>query len=98
MLDTDADWTDVVRKSARINKVQILSCEPCFESVLLTIYQKPATGRTTAQLKTIFETEFGVAASDIGVLKHFPKELLDEARLRVDILSKLLEVMQSSVL
>ena len=98
LLDTDADWTDKVSKSARINKVQVLPCDPCFESVLLTIHQKPVTGRTTAQLKTIFETEFGVAASDIGMLKHFPKELLDEARLRVDILNKLLEVMQPSVL
>jgi hypothetical protein len=97
LFDTDADWTDAVRKSARINKVQTLSCEPCFESVLLTIHQKPVIDRTTAQLKTSFATQFGVAASNVAMLQYFPKELLDNARLSVDTLNKLLEVMQQTI-
>lgn len=98
LLDTDADWTDKVRQTARSNRVHVLPCEPCLESMLLVIHKKSVAGRTTAQLKTLFTAEFGVVASDDVMLKHFPKIRLDEARSRVSILNKLLEVLEQGAI
>ncbi|HQC86969.1 MAG TPA: hypothetical protein PLN82_14000 [Rhodoferax sp.] len=93
LLDTDAGWSDKTRAMARKAKVQVLPCEPCLEAMLLTVHRVPIEGHTTAQLKHSFEARFGCAASDATTLRHFNRELLDEARTRIPVLDALLNLL-----
>ena len=68
LLDTDTDWNDKTRASARKAKVHVMPCQPCLEAVLLTAHHAQVEGRTTAQLKQDFAARFGAAASDASVL------------------------------
>ena len=93
LLDTDTDWNDKTRAAARKAKVQVMPCQPCLEAVLLTTHHAQVEGRTTAQLKQDFAARFGDVASDASVLRHFSREVLDEARSRLGILDQLLTLL-----
>ena len=91
--DTDTDWNDKTRASARKAKVHVIPCQPCLEAVLLTTHHANIEGRTTAQLKQVFAARFGAAASDASVLRHFSREVLNEARFRIVVLDELLNLL-----
>ena len=54
LLDTDTDWSDKTQAAARKARVQVITCEPCLEAVLLAVHQRPVQGRSSAQLKKDF--------------------------------------------
>lgn len=89
LLDTDADWNDKTRASARKSRVHVASCEPCLEAVLLSVHHGPVQDRNTAQLKQDFENRFGGAAHDPTVWRHFNQAALDAALPRVAVLASL---------
>lgn len=93
LLDTDTDWNDKTRAVARKAKVYGLLCEPCLEAVLLSVHLAPVEGRLTAQLKHDFAVRFGAAASDDRVLRHFPRELIESALARVEVLRALVQLL-----
>ena len=93
LLDTDTDWNDRTRASARKAKVHVIPCQPCLEAVLLTTRHAKIEGRTTAQLKQDFAVRFGAAASDASALRHFSREVLNEARSRITVLDELLNLL-----
>lgn len=93
LLDTDADWNDKTRAVARKAKIQVLPCEPCLEAELLQVHRAPVSGLTTAQLKRDFLARFGAVASDEFVLRHFSREVIDEARSRIVVLDELLNLL-----
>jgi hypothetical protein len=93
LLDTDVGWSDKTRAAARKAKIYVIACQPCLEAVLLTVHQAPVEGRTTAQLKQAFSTRFGSDASDASMLRHFSREVLDEARSRIAVLDQLLSLL-----
>lgn len=93
LLDTDADWNDKTRAAARKARIHVLPCQPCLEAVLLTVHHVPVEGRTTAQLKQAFSARFGASASDAFILRHFSREVVDEARSRITVLSELFNLL-----
>ncbi len=93
LLDTDTDWHDKTRAAARKAKVHVMPCQPCLEAVLLAVHKASVEGRTTAQLKRDFAARFGAAASDRFVLRHFNRELLDEAKSRIMVLEMLCKLL-----
>lgn len=93
LLDTDADWNNKTRAAARKAKIHVLPCQPCLEAMLLTMHRAPVDGRTTAQLKHAFAARFGSAASDPSVLRHFSRDVSDEARSRITVLSQLFNLL-----
>lgn len=86
LLDTDTDWNDRTRSVARKALVHVMPCDPCLEAVLLAIHLAPVEGRTTPQLKQSFATRFGAAASEGSVQRHFPRDVIESALGRVDVL------------
>lgn len=95
MLDTDTDWNDKTRIAAHKAKIHVMPCQPCLEAILLTVHRKPVAGKTTAQLKQIFETLFGGAASDSAVLHFFSQEVLEEARQRIGVIDELANLLSN---
>lgn len=93
LLDTDADWNDKTRAAARKAKIHVMPCQPCLEAVLLQIHRAPIHGLVTAQLKRDFLARFGATASDTSILRHFSREVMDEARSRIAVLSELLNLL-----
>jgi len=93
LLDSDTDWNEKVEAVARIKKISVLLCQPCLEGPLLHIHGV-ALDRSTAEHKKDFRDRFGGDAHDAGLLeKCFPKELLDDARARVPLLTGLLSLL-----
>lgn len=86
LLDTDTDWNDKARSAARKARVHVMPCDPCLEAVLLTVHLVPVEGRMTAQLKQDFAARFGAAASEGSVQKYFPRDVIEGALARVDVL------------
>jgi hypothetical protein len=93
LLDTDADWNDKTRATARKGKVHVSPCHPCLESVLLDIHEAPVQNRFTAQLKQDFQARFGGAAHDPATLRHFHRGVLEQARPRVPVLGMLMHLL-----
>ena len=94
LLDTDTDWNDKTRATARKARVQLMACEPCLEAVLLNMHKAPTEGRTTAQLKQDFAARFGAAASDATVYpKYFGETLINEAKTRCVVVVELFRFM-----
>ena len=93
LLDTDTDWNDKTRGSARKAKIHVMPCDPCLEAVLLNAHQAPVDGRMTSLLKQDFAARFGAAASDPSILRHFSREVLECARARIVILDQLVNLL-----
>lgn len=93
LLDTDTDWNDKTLAVARRAAVRPVLSEPCLEAVLLSVHHVPVQGRTAAQLKHDFAARFGAAASEISVFKHFPRDVIDSARSRMDVLQQLVHLL-----
>ena len=93
LLDTDTDWNDKTRVSARKAKIHVMPCDPCFEAVLLRLHHAPVDGRMTAHLKQDFAARFGSAASDPSILRHFSREVFNDARSRITVLNDLLNLL-----
>ena len=96
LLDTDTNWDDKTRASARRAKVQVLPCEPCLEAVLLAIHGLPVDARLTVHLKHDFAQRFGVPASDAAVWRHFHGEVIDAALPKVAVLGMLVDLMRGA--
>lgn len=96
MLDTDTDWNDKTRVSARRSSVQVLACEPCLEAVLLAAHGTVFRDQGTSQYKQEFARRFGGSASDATVYaRHFDRTLVDEACARVQVLAGVLRLLQT---
>ena len=94
LLDTDTDWNDKTRATARKARVQVMACEPCLEAILLNMHKAPTEGRSTAQLKQDFAAKFGAPASDATVYpKYFGAVLVNEAKARSVVVGELLRFM-----
>lgn len=94
LLDTDTDWNDKTRATARKAKVQVVAADPCLEALLLTAHEHPVQGKTAANLKQEFSARFGAAALEPRVYeRHFSQEVMEKARLRSPELEQLLSLL-----
>mgnify|MGYP007017065685 CR=1 FL=1 len=95
LLDTDTDWSDKTQAAARKARVQVITCEPCLEAVLLAVHQRPVQGRSSAQLKKEFFDRFGAHAHQAAYAVHFGTPVLAQAQARVPVVQQLWILMNS---
>ena len=90
LLDTDIPWTDKLKKEARKAKVDMIGSTPCFEGLLLAILGKHPASQC-ADCKKAISLLLGVDLTERqSYAKHFPKAVLDAARLKIIELDQLL--------
>jgi len=93
LLDTDADFNVKVLARAKQAGIVVIASDPCLEAWLLDIAGQRAQ-RSTADHKRAFRDRFGRVAQDQRVYpEHFPRAVLDGARLRVITLHDLLKTL-----
>lgn len=90
LLDTDIPWTDKLKKEARKAKVDMIGSIPCFEGLLLAILGKQPAAQC-ADCKKAISLLLGVDLTERqSYAEHFPKAVLDAARLKIVELDQLL--------
>ena len=89
LLDTDTDWSDKTQAAARKARVQVITCEPCLEAVLLDICHAPASGRSSTQLKRDFAERFDRPAHQVAYATHFEANVIEHAQARVQVVQQL---------
>ena len=95
LLDTDTDWGDKTQAAARKARVQVITCKPCLEAVLLAVHQRPVQGRSSAQLKKDFFDRFGAHAHQAAYAVHFDTPVLAQAQGRIQVVQQLWVLMTS---
>ena len=94
LLDTDLLWTDKLRKDARKAKIDMIGSIPCFEGLLLSILGKPP-GAQCADCKKAIQQLIDIDLTERqSYAKHFPKAVLDAARLKIVELDQLLKAFE----
>lgn len=94
LLDTDTDWDDAQRASARRMKIAVFEASPCIEALLLSIAGHAAP-HTTAHCKKVFKQIFGAQAHEAGLFAHhFGLAVLNAARERVTMLDRMIGFLQ----
>jgi len=92
LLDTDADWTAVVRERAIAGEIMVLPSSPCLEALLLAVIGHGREGNTRSQ-KTRFLQHFGGEAHEENVIaRQLTRPVLDKARHHVEALDQLLKL------
>ena len=94
LLDTDIKWTDKLKKDARKAKINMIGSTPCFEGLLLSILGKRPADQCADCKKAIQQLIDIDLTERKTYAKHFPKAVLDAARLKVLELDLLLQAFQ----
>lgn len=95
LLDTDNGLTVANRKHASECGVSLLLSEPCLEAWLLAAVGRRGEG-TTAEHKRRFLEHFGGNADEDGLIqRHFPREIFDAIRDRIEVLDQLLRLLDA---
>lgn len=94
LLDTDTDWNEKTRATARKAKVLVVEAEPCLEALLLSVHGHPVQHMSTANLKRAFSAHFGASALEPKVYeRHFQQEVMEKAKQRLLHLERLLDLL-----
>lgn len=94
LLDTDIPWTDKLKKAARKAKIDMIGSIPCFEGLLLSILGKRPADQCVDCKKAIQQLINVDLTERQAYAKHFPKPVLNAARLKVVELDLLLKVFE----
>lgn len=94
LLDTDILWTDKLKKEARKAKIEMIGSSPCLEGLLLSILgERPAA--QSAECKKSIHQLLGIDLTERqSYARHFPKTVLDSARVTISELERLLKFIQ----
>lgn len=89
LLDTDTDWGAEQRALALALRIEVFEAHPCLEALLLRMAGQRVP-HTTAQCKKAFMQKFQAEAHAPGLFeRHFPKDMLEQARKNVPELEQL---------
>jgi len=94
LLDTDIPWTDKLKKDARKAKIDMVGSVPCFEGLLLSILGKRPADQCADCKKAIQQLIDVDLTERQAYAKHFPKAVLDAARLKLVELDRLLKAFE----
>lgn len=90
-LDTDIPWPVALQKAAQRARVQLVGSTPCLEGLLLGILQQPVPDKSDACKKSL-HLRLGHKLTDRDDYQaEFGRVVLDEARIRVVELNKLID-------
>lgn len=80
LMDTDLAWNKKDREAARKAGLSLMGSVPCLEGLLLKILGRPVP-ESSAQCKAAITQALQADLTEISsYAKHFPKNLLDQAR------------------
>src|SRR5690606_4947536 len=84
LMDTDKTWSSAVVANAKRMNIRLVPSRPCLEGLLLRILGKetPKGPSAAKRCKRLFLDDFG-ASRRATFAKHFPRPVLEEARLRI---------------
>jgi len=94
LLDTDIAWSEKLQKDARKAKISMIGSVPCFEGLLLSILGKRPADQSKQCKKAIQQLIDVDLTQRQAYAKHFPRMVLDAARLKVVELDRLLKVLE----
>ncbi|CAK1834140.1 hypothetical protein [Vibrio crassostreae] len=94
LLDTDLKWPVGLTKEAARNKIPLIGSTPCLEGFLLDILgiKKTTTNKGCKQI--LHPMLDGKETCKMSYSKLFTKDVLDEARQRVEELDKMIKIIQ----
>ena len=93
LLDTDTDWTEDAKISAKNSGITVFPSTPCFEATLLKIKKIFARGHTPSALKKRVQQALGYPADDTNLYaRHFDQATIESARSRIAELDSLIKV------
>lgn len=95
MLDTDTEWTAKTVQLAKINKIQLLKSEPCFEAMMLRLIKQNPVGDTKALKKQFAPYVKNNATERSHYAENFGHDCLNagrKAETTIDLLLKLFEM------
>lgn len=97
LLDVDTDWDETNRARARKTRagkhpVSVIEGKPCLEAWLLKILGVETEG-DTRHMKQKFKAHTGVDAHEVKWMERLDRDVLDQARERVDQLAELMNHM-----
>lgn len=93
LLDTDKAWPDEMIAQAQLMEIELIGSDPCLESFFLEILEseEKCTGLGSRRCKEIFEKNFSRGNfTEEECERLFTKAVLNEARLRIPVLDKLI--------
>ncbi|MDX8392598.1 MAG: RloB domain-containing protein [Mariprofundaceae bacterium] len=94
LLDTDKDWSLIIAKKAKQNKIVVFASDPCFEAVLLRALGKHPVGDAKALKRTIAPYLKNDATIRDNYQEYFGDEQLQVARTREPTIDKLLKALK----
>lgn len=99
VLDNDKAGEEMkkARQEAKKKGIELIENTPCLEHMFLLILGRKASGKNSTWCKSEFESNYiGVKKRDdiSECKKFFPKELLEEQRLKIPELNKLISLME----
>lgn len=92
MLDTDTDWNATVAKRARQKKICVLTCDPCFDAVLLRLLDLPAVGDARTLKRTLAPHLGNDPTDHRNYVDRFSRASLEDGRERELVLDTLLRL------
>ena len=93
LLDTDTDWTEAAKTSAKNAGITVFPSSPCFEATLLKIKKIVARGHTSSSLKKRVLQSLGHSADDTNLYaRHFDQATIESARSRIAELDALIKL------
>ena len=99
VLDNDKPKVEMTkaRKEAKDRNIELIENEPCLENLLLLILDKKISGKNSRWCKGEFEGKYldkKKRGESEEYVKLFPKKLLEERRLEIAELNKLILIME----
>ena len=100
LMDTDLDWSTALKKRAKANKIELIGASPCLEGLLLDIlgvkHPNPSSNATCkAKLHPMLD---GKETDKSSYGKIFTKDLLQNARKKVQELNDIIQLIETGVL
>ncbi|MDA8225982.1 MAG: hypothetical protein M0T86_08690 [Betaproteobacteria bacterium] len=95
LLDTDADWSPAVNKTARERKIQVLTSEPCFEALMLRVLGENPDSNASALKRQFAPFVNNDATQSRNYANHFSTERLQAGCLHEPTIKALLNLIKS---
>lgn len=94
LLDTDIQWTGSLIKRAKQHKLEMIGSQPCLEGLLLTILGETVPTYSSDCKKFVEKLLRMDLTESKNYSKHFPKNVVESARLQLPTLNSLLNLFE----
>lgn len=97
LLDRDIPWTVALEEKARKQRIKLIGSIPCLEGFLLSILGIGAPEQSNDCKARLHPRLNGSPYEPRSYAKPFPKSVLDDMRVRIDELDRLLKLLEGKM-